>query len=106
MRKLGALFFGMTLTIPVMAIAGEARPAMQTAAVKTVSIPVKGMACRSCAARVKKTLSTIEGVRSVEVSAPKASARVSYVPAKVSPEQLTATVTELGFEAGPPTPEK
>lgn len=34
--------------------------------VKTVSIPVEGMSCVSCAARVKRTLKGIEGVQRVE----------------------------------------
>jgi copper chaperone CopZ len=106
MRKLGALFFGIALVVPVVAATGETRAAAQTAAVRTVSIPVKGMACGACATRVKKTLSAIEGVKSVEVSAPKASARVSYEPGKVSPEQLQKAVNDVGFEAGAPQAEK
>lgn len=71
-----------------------------------MTIPVKGMACGARAARVTKTLSAIEGVKSVEVSQPKGNARVSFVEAKVSAERLREAVNRLGFEAGAPVPEK
>lgn len=104
-RRSAVLLLG-ALAVPVASTAAEVPAAQREALGKTVSIPVKGMACSSCATRVKKTLSALPSVTGVEVSSPKARARVSYVPGKVSPERLRAAVTELGFEAGSPTPEK
>ena len=70
---------------------------------KTVTIPIKGMACQEmCGTRVAKTLKAIDGVEKITVSAAEGNARVSYVEAKVKPEQLAAAVTKLGFEAGSP----
>ena len=70
---------------------------------KTVTIPIKGMACQQmCGTRVAKTLKAIDGVEKVTVSAAEGNARVTYVEAKVKPEHLAAAVTKLGFEAGSP----
>lgn len=102
MPKLHVAFLGVALATPGFLLAEQPRPAQTKMAVKTVSIPVKGMACGVCAARVTKTLSVIEGVKSVEVSAPKGNARVTYVEAKVSLEDLRTAVNKLGFEAGTP----
>ncbi len=106
MRKLYVVLLGAALVAPVLVCAEQPPAAQAQAALKTVSIPIKGMVCSACAARVTKTLSAIEGVKSVEVSQPKGSARVNYVEAKVSPEQLREAVNKLGFEAGSPREEK
>jgi len=106
MRRLHAILLGVALATPVLVFAEKPQVVQAQSALTTVSIPVKGMACGSCAARVKKTLSAIDGVKSVEVSQPNGSASVRYVAAKVSGEQLRDAVKRLGFEAGMPVPQK
>jgi copper chaperone CopZ len=68
--------------------------------VKTVSIPVEGMSCVACAARVKRTLKGIEGVQHVEVSLELRDAMVRFLPKKVTPERLEAAINALGYKAG------
>ena len=68
--------------------------------VKTVSIPVEGMSCVSCAARVKRTLKGIEGVQRVEVSLEHREATVRFTPDKVTPERFEAAINQLGYKAG------
>lgn len=68
-----------------------------------ISIPIDGMSCSSCAARVKKTLTSMDGVASAEVDLGARAARIRYIPQKVSPERLVAAVNELGYRAGTPT---
>lgn len=72
------------------------------AALKTVLIPVEGMSCMVCATRVKKALSSLEGVSDAEVNLGDRQARVRFDPAKVSPERLASTVGGLGYRAGTP----
>lgn len=67
---------------------------------KTISIPVEGMSCVSCAASVKRTLKGIDGVQHVEVSLERREAVVRFFPAKVSPQRLEAAINELGYKAG------
>lgn len=67
-----------------------------------VELLIEGMTCASCAARLEKLLSGIEGVTaSVNFATSKAS--VTYT-GDVTPEQLVATVGEAGYKAGLPQP--
>lgn len=69
-----------------------------------VTIPVEGMVCVSCAARVKRTLAAIDGVGFVEVSLGERNARVGYDSSRVSPDRLVAAINDLGYRAGAPAP--
>ena len=70
---------------------------------KVVTIPVEGMVCGSCVARTKHALKSVNGVEEVEVSLEKRLARVRYDSNKTNPDQLAATIKELGYKAGTPT---
>lgn len=81
----------------------QATPAAeQEVALTTVVIPVEGMSCVACAARVRKTLAGLDGVGHVEVSLRERRARVRFDSHRVSPEQLVATINGLGYHAGAP----
>ena len=69
---------------------------------KTVVIPVEGMACISCAATVKRTIKSMDGVSHVEVNLALRTAQVTYTPEKLSPDRIVAAVNKLGYRAGPP----
>lgn len=75
----------------------------QASNLAVISIPIDGMSCSSCAARVKKTLTSIDGVASAEVDLGARAARIRYVPQTVSPERLVAAINKLGYRAGTPT---
>jgi copper chaperone CopZ len=93
-------------------LAGSAGPALtagpsstqsgEKVQVKTVVIPVQGMACVACAATVKRTLKALEGVSQVEASLERRAAQVSYVPEKVSADRLVAAINQAGYRAGVP----
>ena len=69
---------------------------------KVVEIPVEGMSCAACVARVKKTLTSMGGVSDVEVSLLKRRARVRFDPSRLSPDQLVGAIKGLGYQAGAP----
>lgn len=71
--------------------------------VTTVTIPIEGMTCASCVARVKKTLQSVDGVIEVEINLAQRTARINYREAHVSPEHLAAAINDLGYKAGTPT---
>lgn len=71
-------------------------------AMKTVTIPIEGMSCAACAARVKKTLRAIPGVQAVELNLERRNAQVQYLDGGVSPERLVAAINHLGYKAGAP----
>lgn len=79
-------------------------PSTAEANMKIVTIPIEGMSCASCTARVKKALTAIEGVGEVEVNLGKRNARIQYDPAKVAPDRLGAVITDLGYTVGEPEP--
>lgn len=80
--------------------------ANQEASMKVVQIPVEGMSCAACVARVKKTLTSIGGVADVEVSLVGRRARVRFDPSRLSSDQLVAAIKSLGYQAGVPAEAK
>ncbi len=80
----------------------DAAPASDT--MQTVRIPVEGMSCVACAARVKKTLKAIPGVDEVEVHLGERNARVRFDSRRLAPERPVAVINELGYSAGTPVP--
>lgn len=69
---------------------------------KRVVIPIDGMSCSACAARVKKALAAIDGVAEVEVRLADRNARVRFAPSKLSADRLASAVKGLGYQAGAP----
>lgn len=74
----------------------------QGVSMKTVIMPIEGMSCSACAARVRRALTSIDGVADVEVNLAERNARVRFDPSKLSPDRLTAAVNGLGYTAGAP----
>ena len=99
MRHLSAILFGVALATPGSLFA-EKPPATQAeAALKTVKLPVPGMACQQmCGTRLTTALKAI--------SAAEGNARITYAEAKVKPERFRSVVKEQGFEPGAPVLEK
>lgn len=67
---------------------------------KSVEIAIEGMSCMSCVATVKKSLSSIEGVKEVQVSLQNKKATVKYDAKKVTIEQLKNTIKKKGYKVG------
>ena len=63
----------------------------------TTELAIEGMTCASCAARIEKRLSRIDGVEAT-VNYATERARVRY-PESVTPEQLIAAVTAAFIRA-------
>ena len=68
-----------------------------------VALDVEGMTCESCAAGVQATLGRKTGVSSATVDFQAKVARVVYDPSRVSVNELTESIVELGFQATPRT---
>ena len=62
------------------------------------SLPVAGMTCASCVARVEKSLLRVEGVASASVNLADGSATVAVDPSKVGPWRLVAAIRDTGYE--------
>lgn len=78
-------------------------PAAQNTAVRTVGIPVQGMTCISCAARIKQHVKALPGVSNVEVVLAKRVVRVTYAANQPNlPSRAVASINALGYKAGSP----
>src|SRR3712207_4325353 len=70
-----------------------------------LTIPVQGMTCAACSARVQRTLERTPGVSTANVNLMTGAATVSYDPASVSAEGLVAAIRETGYGAELPAPD-
>jgi Cu+-exporting ATPase len=68
----------------------------------TIELPITGMTCVACAARVEKTLNRLPGV-SATVNFASEKARIEYPPA-LQPADLIAAVRKAGYDAQAPQP--
>ena len=65
--------------------------------VKVLSLPVEGMTCASCVARVEKALQKVAGVSTAAVNLATEKATVAFDPAVVSTDALRAAVEDAGY---------
>ena len=83
-------------------ITGASPAAVPGGAVRAVELAIGGMTCASCAARVEKKLSKLDGV-SATVNFATGTARVSF-PAELSATDLVSVVEQAGYTAALPAP--
>ncbi|OGL59953.1 MAG: copper-translocating P-type ATPase [Candidatus Tectomicrobia bacterium RIFCSPLOWO2_12_FULL_69_37] len=69
----------------------------QTPAHETLELPVGGMTCASCAARVEKQLSGLEGVISAAVNLATERATVAYDARRLTPAQIAGRIEDTGY---------
>src|SRR5687768_9077898 len=74
-------------------------PAPPVPGERTIRIPVSGMTCAACQARVQRTLQRQPGVMDAGVNLMMHDATVRYSPDAVSPEQLVAAIRDTGYGA-------
>jgi len=68
-------------------------------------MPVSGMHCAACAARIEKVVSGMDGVAEVSVNLADESMRLAFDPATLSLDDVVGRVADLGFTATPPKAE-
>lgn len=85
MRVVLAMAFAVLLALPGAALAAET---------DEVTLTAQGMYCSNCEARVVSALSGLDGVESVDADANTETATVVYVPSKVAPEDMVASVNK------------
>jgi P-type Cu+ transporter len=70
-----------------------------TSPTNTCTIPVSGMTCAGCSARIQQTLESTPGVGAANVNLITGSATVRYDPASVTPEGLVEVIRGTGYGA-------
>ncbi len=63
-----------------------------------VSLPVQGMTCAACVAKVEKALKSITGVQEVHVNLLSGKATVTYVSKQAGVPKMVKTIQDLGYE--------
>ena len=76
-----------------------------TTTTERATIPVTGMTCAACSARIQRTLERAPGVASANVNLMTNSATVEFDPAVSSLDALVATIKDTGYGAELPRPE-
>jgi Cu+-exporting ATPase len=77
---------------------------MTTAGSEKIVIPVSGMHCAACSARVQKALGRTAGVNEAAVNLMTTDATVTYDPAATNPDALVAAIRSTGYGAEVPGP--
>src|SRR5262245_54291870 len=72
------------------------------ALVTRVDIPVSGMTCAACQARVQRSLVRQPGVRDAAVNLMTRTASVTYDPTEASPQELVDAIRNTGYGADLP----
>ena len=71
---------------------------MEKLKIEKLSIPVEGMTCASCVARVEKTISKFDGIKSVNVNLATEKASFEYDPNLVDLNKLAETIEDAGYK--------
>src|SRR5262245_13043602 len=61
-----------------------------------LDLPIQGMSCAGCAARIEKALQALPGVQNAQVNFATAKATIHYDPAIITLDQFTREVEEIG----------
>src|SRR5688500_5418859 len=71
-----------------------------------IDIPVSGMTCAACQARVQRTLARAPGVQDAAVNLMTRTATVTYDPDATSPSALVEAIRSTGYGADLPVPDR
>jgi Cu+-exporting ATPase len=67
---------------------------------KRAELPVTGMSCASCVAKIEKGLSRMSGIVDAKVNFATEKATITFDPSQVTMGDMAATIKDLGYEAG------
>ena len=65
-----------------------------------VEVSIEGMSCMACVAKVKKTLSDLNGIYEVKVSLENKNATIQYNPNNIALDKIKQAIDEIGYNAG------
>jgi len=63
-----------------------------------IELPVKGMTCASCVARIEKGLAGVPGIHGASINLATEKATLTYDAERVGVEEVAKTIRELGYE--------
>lgn len=76
-------------------------PARRKSAAETLQAeyPVRGMTCAACVRRVENAATALDGVMEAHVNLASETAKVRFMPEKVSPDEIIQAIREAGYDA-------
>lgn len=105
-----------SLPIQLVSLKPKSRPASSTAesgegskrvsappTPRTLTVPIQGMSCASCVARIEHGLSELEGVARASVNLATEQATVDFVPTLTNPPAIQEAIRSLGYTPRMPT---
>jgi copper ion binding protein len=104
MKRLATLLLAGSLAAPAVLACGACAPnasAEPTAAVTAnhrATLKVEGMTCASCSVTVKTAAKKLDGLATIEVDVAAGTATVTFDSARVTAEQIAATITDAGYK--------
>lgn len=78
---------------------------METSQVEKIRLPVRGMHCASCSARIEKVIGDLEGVESCQVNLATEMVHLVFDSAAISLAEIAGHIGDLGFELVLQSPE-
>ncbi len=86
-------------TRPAAGVATRTAPA---AASSKLTIPIEGMSCASCVARIEHGLAAVEGVSRASVNLATERATVEFLPEVTNAARIASAISSLGYTPGSP----
>ena len=83
---------------PQAGVRSPTKPAGKAERLKKLALPISGMSCASCVAKIEKGLSALDGVIEANVNLATERVTVEFDPERVRPVDLVKTIAELGYE--------
>ncbi|HEY3196893.1 MAG TPA: heavy metal translocating P-type ATPase [Nitrospirales bacterium] len=74
------------------------RPFPQKPEIETLTIPIEGMSCASCVAKIERGLAAVPGVKSASVNLATEKATVHYRPGVADPVTIEQAIRRLGYQ--------
>ncbi len=65
-----------------------------------LTLPVSGMACSACSARLERVLSATDGITNAQVSLASETAALNFNPTEISLREIRQIIADAGFESG------
>jgi Cu+-exporting ATPase len=81
---------------------GETKPGavVSQEGLKKIELPITGMSCASCVAKIEKGLSKMSGIVDAKVNFATGKATITFDPTHAHTGHFVATIRDLGYEAG------
>jgi copper chaperone len=65
---------------------------------ETVTLHVPGMSCSHCEQTIKKAVTTLDGVNTIDIDLEGKTVEVAFIPGKVTKDVIITAIEEQGYD--------